>query len=91
LCVCLWLLQAALPPQQFGSKLLTIFLISSLIGGPIATQTFDPFKQPLEWVLSVGTGGMLLVALTVIRLYTGWAYVGERLLSASIPYEETGW
>lgn len=26
-----------------------------------------------------------------VRLYLGWAYVAHRLLSAAIPYEESGW
>ena len=26
-----------------------------------------------------------------MRLYLGWSYVAQRLLSAAIPYEESGW
>ncbi|AQK88058.1 hypothetical protein ZEAMMB73_Zm00001d038853 [Zea mays] len=26
-----------------------------------------------------------------MRMYLGWAYVGNRLLSATVEYEETGW
>lgn len=29
--------------------------------------------------------------MVVIRLYLGWAHVGNRLLSATVEYEETGW
>jgi len=29
--------------------------------------------------------------LVVLRIYLGWSYVGDRLLSAVVPYEETGW
>lgn len=43
--------------------------------------------QPLEWLLSGSTGALLVVAVVVIRIYLGWAYVGERLLSAAVPYE----
>jgi hypothetical protein len=25
------------------------------------------------------------------RIAGGWSYIGGRLLSASVPYEETGW
>lgn len=62
-----------------------------LIGGPIAYQTFEPLEQPIEWFLSGSTGALLVVAVVVIRIYLGWAYVGDRLLSAAVPYEETGW
>ena len=47
--------------------------------------------QPAEWFLSGSTGALLVVAVAVLRIYLGWAYVGNRLLSASVEYEETGW
>jgi hypothetical protein len=31
------------------------------------------------------------VVLVLIRLYSGWGYVGSRLQSKVIEYEETGW
>ncbi|PNW83618.1 hypothetical protein CHLRE_05g237050v5 [Chlamydomonas reinhardtii] len=63
----------------------------AFIGGPIAYQTFEPVDQPLEWFLSGTTGALVVVAVVVIRIYLGWSYVGDRLLSAAVPYEETGW
>ncbi|PNH02065.1 hypothetical protein TSOC_012026 [Tetrabaena socialis] len=62
----------------------------AFMGGPIAYQTFEPTDQPLEWFLSGSTGSLLVVAVLVIRIYLGWSYVGDRLLSAAVPYEETG-
>ncbi|CAN1284393.1 Protein CONSERVED IN THE GREEN LINEAGE AND DIATOMS 27, chloroplastic [Linum perenne] len=53
-----------------------------------------PFEQrpdPLRFTLAAGTGTLFLVSLIVLRIYLGWSYVGDRLLSAVIPYEETGW
>jgi hypothetical protein len=32
-----------------------------------------------------------MVILVLIRLYSGWGYVGSRLKSKVIEYEETGW
>lgn len=32
-----------------------------------------------------------MVTVAVVRMYLGWAYVGNRLLSATVEYEETGW
>ncbi|KAI4376985.1 hypothetical protein MLD38_014684 [Melastoma candidum] len=29
--------------------------------------------------------------LAVVRMYLGWAYLGNRLLSATVEHEETGW
>jgi len=62
-----------------------------LISGPISYQSFDPSRQPLEFFLSSSTGSLLVVSVAAIRLYLGWSYVGNRLLSASVAYEETGW
>lgn len=62
-----------------------------LLGGPIAAQTFDPQEQPLEFFLSGSTGSLLVVAVAALRIFLGWKYVGDRLLTASLEYEETGW
>ena len=47
--------------------------------------------QPIEFVISASIGALLVVAVAVLRIYLGWAYVGDRLLSAAVEYEETGW
>lgn len=47
--------------------------------------------QPIEFILSATTGSLLVVAVAVIRIFLGWQYVGNRLLSAAVEYEETGW
>lgn len=47
--------------------------------------------QPVEFVVSASIGALLVVAVAVLRIYLGWAYVGDRLLSAAVEYEETGW
>lgn len=62
-----------------------------LLGGPIAAQTFDPADQPLEFFLSASTGCLLVVAVAALRIFLAWKYVGDRLLTAALEYEETGW
>lgn len=47
--------------------------------------------QTAQFLLSGITGASAVVAIAVIRIYLGWAYVGNRLLSAAVDYEETGW
>ncbi|CAN1284390.1 Protein CONSERVED IN THE GREEN LINEAGE AND DIATOMS 27, chloroplastic [Linum perenne] len=63
----------------------------TVLGVPISAASFDPSKDPLRFTLAAGTGTLFLVSLIVLRIYLGWSYVGDRLLSAVIPYEETGW
>lgn len=47
--------------------------------------------QPAEWMMSGTLGALAVVAAAVVRIYLGWSYVGNRLLSAAVEYEETGW
>ncbi|CAM8911914.1 unnamed protein product [Rhodiola kirilowii] len=50
-----------------------------------------PDSEPVERILAAASSGVLVVTLDVVRMYLGWAYVGNRLLSATVEYEETGW
>ena len=34
---------------------------------------------------------MHMISLQSLVIFQGWSYVGNRLLSAVVPYEETGW
>ncbi|CAK0786661.1 hypothetical protein CVIRNUC_009875 [Coccomyxa viridis] len=83
---------ATLERDAYLKRLGVLFTSSfCLLGGPIAYQTFDPFGQTAEFLLSGALGAGFVVSLAVIRIYLGWSYVGDRLLSAAVAYEETGW
>lgn len=81
-----------LSPQSFLIRLGGLWLVTfTVLGVPIAAASFNPSREPLRFVLAAGTGTLFLVSLIVLRIYLGWSYVGDRLLSAVIPYEESGW
>ncbi|KAK9949083.1 hypothetical protein M0R45_004626 [Rubus argutus] len=81
-----------LGPGPFFLRLGGLWLATfTVLGAPIAAASFNPSRDPLRFVLAAGTGTLFLVSLIVLRIYLGWSYVGDRLLSAVIPYEETGW
>ncbi|KAJ6810820.1 uncharacterized protein M6B38_104825 [Iris pallida] len=81
-----------LSPGSFFLRLGSLWLVTfTVLGAPIAAASFNPSKDPLRFVLAAGTGTLLLVSLILLRIYLGWSYVGDRLLSAVIPYEESGW
>nr|CAD1832394.1 unnamed protein product [Ananas comosus var. bracteatus] len=83
---------AELRPRSFFLRLGGLWLVTfTVLGAPIAAASFNPSKDPLKFILAAGIGTLLLVSLVVLRIYLGWSYVGDRLLSAVIPYEETGW
>jgi hypothetical protein len=54
-----------------------------------ATYTGEGFEVQKLVASNVGALGFLLAVL--LRLYTGWGYVGSRLQSKVVEYEETGW
>lgn len=83
---------ATLPIQEYVKRLAGVFVFFyAFVGGPISYQTFDPFSQPVAWALSASVGSLVVVAIVVVRIFLGWQYVGDRLMSAAVDYEETGW
>ncbi|CAN6976993.1 unnamed protein product [Brassica rapa subsp. trilocularis] len=81
-----------LGPSKFFLRLGGLWLVAfTVLGVPIAAASFNPSREPLRFVIAAGTGTLFLVSLIVLRIYLGWSYVGDRLLSAVIPYEESGW
>lgn len=83
---------ATLDEAAYASRLASIFgFFFAFVGAPIAYQTFDPAVDPAAFALSAGVGSLVVVAAAAARVYLGWRYVGDRLLSAAYPYEESGW
>ncbi|KAL4568762.1 hypothetical protein LXL04_024377 [Taraxacum kok-saghyz] len=81
-----------LSPRSFFIRLGGLWLVTfTVLGLPISAASFNPSTDPLRFLLAAGTGTLFLVSLVVLRIYLGWSYVGDRLLSAVIPYEESGW
>jgi hypothetical protein len=83
---------ALLPPSGLLARLGLLFAgVFALLGAPISNGTFDPARQPAEFALAAGAGTLVVVAVALVRIYLAWSYVGNRLLSAVVEYEETGW
>lgn len=83
---------ALLEPTQLALRVFGLWgFFFAFIGGPISNVTFDPSRQPLEFALAGSAGALVPVVVALVRVYLGWAYVGNRLLSAVVEYEETGW
>lgn len=55
------------------------------IGLPVAWfGSVRPESEPWKPILAAASSGILVVSLAVVRMYLGWAYVGNRLLSATV-------
>lgn len=55
------------------------------IGLPVAWfGNVGPNSEPVKLLLCATSSGLIVVTLAVVRMYLGWAYVGNRLLSATV-------
>ncbi|KAK9843139.1 hypothetical protein WJX74_007611 [Apatococcus lobatus] len=83
---------ATLPLPQFLTRLGMVWGgFFATMGLPVSAVTFNPQDQPIEFFASAGLGSLCVVTVVVLRLYLGWSHVGNRLLSATCEYEESGW
>ena len=62
-----------------------------VVAYPIACDSYDPTSQFAETCVSALVGASGATAAMVLNMYNGWSYVRDRLLSATVEYEETGW
>ena len=77
--------------MNFVYKLLRTWLISSILAIPLLTDTLiESSKMEKFLVLDFILSSFILIIL-LIRLHLGWSYIIQRLLSATIIYEESGW
>lgn len=58
---------------------------------PISGASFTQEGYLLQKLAASNVGALFLVLTLLIRFYSGWNYVGTRLTSKVIEYEETGW
>ncbi|GFP99347.1 uncharacterized protein ycf36 [Phtheirospermum japonicum] len=78
---------------EYSSRLfVTGACFALFVGLPVSWfGSVGPKSEPVVLVLGAVSSGLFAVILAFLRMYLGWAYVGNRLLSATVEYEETGW
>lgn len=62
-----------------------------LISFPIAGATFTQDGYFLQKIASSNVASLMVLLVLLLRLYSGWGYIGSRLKSGFVEYEETGW
>ena len=62
-----------------------------VIAYPIACGSYDPSREFEACAMSATVGALGATAAMALNMYNGWTYVEDRLLSATVEYEETGW
>ncbi|KAI2511993.1 Protein of unknown function (DUF1230) [Fragilaria crotonensis] len=74
------------------TRLVTVYVASfAAVCYPISGATFTQEGYMVQKLAASNVGAMTLVIFLLLRLYTGWGYVGSRLKSKVVEYEETGW
>jgi len=76
---------------EYMTKILWIWGLSGLVASPVVAASFHPHKQIAQFILCSSAGAGIGVLLALLRLYLGWSYVRDRLVSPIIFYEESGW
>jgi hypothetical protein len=71
---------------EFGSRLFVVgFCFALFVGLPVAWfGTIGAQSEPVKRIVGAASSGVLAVTFAVVRMYLGWAYVGNRLLSATV-------
>lgn len=83
--------------EESGNKGLLIRLLAvygvvfAAVCYPISGATFTQEGFLLQKIAASNVGALLLLLVLMVRLYSGWGYVGARLQSKNIEFEETGW
>jgi hypothetical protein len=83
-------------PENGSKGLLTRLVILysvvfAVVCYPISGATYTQEGYLLQKLAASNIGSMLLVLVLLLRIYSGWSYVGSRLNSKVIEFEETGW
>jgi Conserved in the green lineage and diatoms 27 len=58
---------------------------------PISSATFTQDGYLIQKLVSSNVGALFVSLLLLFRIYSGYEYLGQRLSSKVIEYEETGW
>lgn len=71
---------------EYCSRLLAVgSSFAVFVGLPVAwLGSVGPQLEPLKPALAAVSSGLFVVTLAVVRMYLGWSYVGNRLLSATV-------
>ena len=75
----------------FSKKVLVYLGVISSIVTFLVTLSSKWQYHPLESFLWVIFSSVLIFTLWILRLYLAWLYIYDRLMNATITYEESGW
>jgi hypothetical protein len=78
-------------PQIFFKTLSVLLLYILVIVTFFISNTHDWKYNLFEFFLWIIFSSFILLTFLVLRLYLAWEYIYNRLMNASVNYEESGW
>ncbi len=75
----------------FWRTVLLVWLGWAILAVPLSLASFDPHRHPLKFLSATCAGACIGLGFILLRLFLGWGYIYDRLVSPTILYEETGW
>jgi hypothetical protein len=57
----------------------------------IVTNAHERERNEVIYVLQIITSALGVFNLWILRLYLAWKYIYDRLMNATVSYEESGW
>jgi len=68
-----------------------VYAVFLALAYPVAGATFTEDGFLMQKLACANVASLLVLLMVLVRLYSGWGYIGSRLQSNFIEYEETGW
>ena len=76
---------------DFLKKSLILTTLVYSLTGLVINSSFSNSEAKINVILYTISFGSFFLLLIYLRLYLGWIYIYERLLKATVSYEESGW
>lgn len=75
----------------FSKTVLIFFIILILFTSVIVINSHGQEKNDITSFLQITTSALGMFNLWILRLYLAWKYIYDRLMNATVSYEESGW
>jgi hypothetical protein len=76
---------------SFGKTVSIFLVILIFFTSLIVTTNHDWEKNETRSLVEISSSALGIFTLWILRLYLGWKYIYNRLMNATVTYEESGW
>jgi hypothetical protein len=76
---------------SFGKTLIIFLTILIFFIYILVTNNHEHERNEIRSLLQITTSALGIFNLWILRLYLAWKYIYDRLMNATVSYEESGW